>query len=94
MRSRALHYAFAASFLIIVPCMLFGVACGDDEEWGCVDVACDNHVVGSKKFYQTCCANTDEGRECAYVTGDGTRYDCNDLNCPELVQPIAEWCAE
>jgi hypothetical protein len=88
------RHVIALTILIIAPGSLVVAACGDGGET-CVDVSCDNHEPGSMKVYQKCCDQNEEGRTiCAYVTSDGDRFQCDDLDCPEGADPVIAWCKQ
>lgn len=81
--------------ILVLPAMLLGVACDDVEP--CYDVSCDNHEVGSTKFYQKCCDRNEEGNGfCWYVTGEGERFDCDyaDVNCLDAGAKVVAWCKQ
>lgn len=93
MRSGYARLVMAVFGIIVIPATLLGAACEEGET--CVDVSCDNHEPDSKKIYQKCCDQNDEGRTiCAYVTSEGQRFQCDDVDCPEAAEKVIAWCKQ
>ena len=65
------------------------VACLNKEESCSTD---DFSVVGMEcEEVETCCTKT----ECAYITMDGTRYECDGLDCGEAAEAtICDVCPD
>lgn len=93
MKGRFARYTISMMVWVVFSTALFSGACGDGET--CIDVSCDNHEPGSKKIYQKCCDQNEEGRTiCAYVTAEGERFQCDDLDCPEAADKVIAWCKQ
>jgi hypothetical protein len=83
----------ASRFVCLIALIVASMGCGDGED--CATVPCRLHNDKSTRNYEKCCSlNEQELPVCAFVTGDGKRYPCEDNICKSAEEPVLTWCSQ